>query len=308
MDAVDLLIARYGDPGVSDGPAAPPPLFDAGIDREAAGVDCPHAVTRTLQRGDATPFVASLRCKRNTCDACRRANAMGFLMRAEKGIGRALERGRTLATFDGEATAGAMSKRLRGVIDYLSYRHAGRRLAVATLAAGAQVPCGFEPATSDDAAAIMRTMQALAAEPAGPFAPEGKNVRPFATSKGWTWAALDREDDEGRDSLSSTDEEEQRKSAPPPCRVLAAHAAGDFHAIAEALRGIDFDGPGDPIDPGDRHGRLTARTFFDPVFRRNPRPGGRVQWCLDWNPIRELTAPEIQTVLAVLAALPREGP
>ncbi len=299
-----------GPPPVTTGPAAPAAAvsFDAGIDRDQEALDCPDAMALTVVRTDGSPATVMTRCGCYSCRACRSAKALDYLLRAEEGVRRDLEAGCVLATFDGEAAKGAMQGRLRKCKNYLRFEEGSHWLTVCSLRPDAPLPCGFDAATPDQAAGLLRKMQQSANEADCPFDARAKRHRPFATSRGWAGGGMKKGKGKSRVKPIDDQREEGLNSASRPLRT---HAVRSWRAVVAALRLIDFDNlvptPGEFCDPTNPTVRRSFRSFFDPIVRRNvARPGGRVQLTVVWNPIRPLSDGEVLAVLAALDDLPRE--
>src|SRR5262249_3941771 len=129
---------------------------------------CPHAVTRTLRRADNHDDVrtVSLRCKRMTCECCRRHNVRCYLSRAEAGASADVEGGCSFAVLDAEGVARkAVEKRMTAedvsMGGYLQCHLGEHRIVVCTLRPGSAVPFGFVPASPAEAAAKLVEVDGL---------------------------------------------------------------------------------------------------------------------------------------------------
>lgn len=162
--------------------------FDSVIRRELGSLNCPNSITKSIRRDGDENVVVQLRCKRNTCAVCRRANAQGFLTRAEEGITRDLAAGCTLAAIDTDTcSAGAMESRLRRMNGYIRLSLAGRTIVVVTLTSGIQLPPGFCAVSTERAGKILRLLDRLADDDATFAVPEDrKKSQPFSLSYSWS--------------------------------------------------------------------------------------------------------------------------
>ncbi len=233
---------------IRSGPAAyVEPAFSIGLPEEERCA-CPFAVTRTLRRVDNHDDVrtASLRCRKMTCDPCRRHNTREYLGRAEAGIRADVAEGGRLALFDGDGvTRTAMCKRLSAedvsLGGYVQCHLGQRRIVVCTVSPGSAVPAGFVEAGPAEAAAKLREVDALL-EHATPFE-DAERFRPLSLSRSWGSVSLQKK--QGR-------EEQTNAPAPKYEPVITAHAASDPRVFAEYARSKGLD----PLFHPRRHGRF----------------------------------------------------
>lgn len=313
-------------PPITRGPAAGRPAFEAGIvgadERDA--FDCPDSITRVLRWPGGPLFAASKACRRNVCGPCRLASGLAHVLFAEERIALDLTDGRSLFVFDGTAsrtTMGGCLERLGARPRYLWHRLGDRWLLVGSMGAGARprLPRRLGLACADLAAAVLRRMLERAGEDPAPYLRPGEHYHAFRLSPAWQseeyrrWrGAKAAAKNVGHSPLEEEENTIHRQSPTFSRRplVVATLTARSHHAIAEDLRRRVFGQPHPPDerDPHDGTAHVRAeRTFFDPLLKRPPKPGGRTsQWNLYLNPIRELTEGEERATVSGLEALSRE--